>query len=485
MHFSKTKVLAGLQCDKQLYLRVHHPELAEQTESPAIVTGQVVEAHARREFPGAILVERGKPERDPFALTEQLLQDRAVLTIFEAGIRADDLAIFVDVLQRHKQGWELIEIKAGTKVEDKHIDDVAIQALALARAGIAVNRFWLLHINNDFAYQGRHDYRGLFVREEITERVIHHMPFIERRLAQFKAMIEGPQPERHIGSYCKNPFPCPYQSFCESQDTKYPVAYLPSGWRAAQRLMAQGIYDIRDIPADELTSETHQRVRRVTIAGQAELLPGVKGIFSTLPYPRYYLDFESIQFAIPIWKDTKPYMQLPFQWSCHIQTDPKTLEHKAFLDTSGEDPRRQFAVALLEVCGNTGPIIVYNQSFEKRIIKELAEAYSDLSDRLLALNERVFDLLPVVKQHYYHPAMKGSWSIKSVLPCLIPELSYAELGSVQDGIQAQTVFREVITGDLSKAEKARLRDDLLEYCQLDTYAMVKIVDRLCHYTDPD
>jgi hypothetical protein len=481
MHLSKTKVLAGLQCDKQLYLRVHHPELAEATESPLTVTGKVVEAHARQEFPDAVLVERGRAAQDPFTVTEQLLQDPAVSTLFEAAIRDTGLALFVDVLQRRAQGWELTEIKAGTAVKDKHIDDVAIQALALARAGVAVNRFWLMHINNEFVYAGQQDYSGLFVREDITAQVLAHIPYIKHELERLITVIAGAQPERHIGSYCKNPYPCPFRSYCEATETDYPVAYLPNGWRVAQTLLAQGIDDIRDIPVGALTSETHQRVRAVTITGQAELLPGARKQLAALLYPRYYLDFECIQFAIPIWAGTQPYAQLPFQWSCHIQGADGQLEHEEFLGTTGEDPRRAFAETLLTVCGEQGPIIVYNQSFEKRIIKELAACFPDLAGPLLALNERVFDLLPVVKQHYYHPAMKGSWSIKSVLSCLVPELSYKDLGRVQEGTMAQAVYLEMITGKLSGSEKEACRRDLLAYCELDTLAMVKIVENILHW----
>ena len=478
MYFSKSKVLAGLRCEKQLYLYAHHPELANQSTSPTTVTGQVVEEYAHREFPNAVLVERGSPGSDPYEATKALLADNKIKTIFEAGIRDNELALFVDVLQRNGSAWELTEIKAGTRVEDRHIDDVAIQALALARSGIPVNRFWLMHINPDFVYHGQHNYRDLFVREDITEQVEHHILFINNQIPHMQSVVVGAQPERHIGSYCNNPYPCAFKAYCVSQEPAYPVAYLPNGWRVAQTLIAQGIYDIRDIPPDALKSETHQRVRRVTKAAKAEILPGAKEELDALDWPRYYLDFECVQFAIPIWEDTRPYAQLPFQWSCHIKTSTDTLEHLDFLDTSGRDPRRAFAEALLEACGEWGPIIVYNQSFEKRIIRELAETFTDLQDRLLALNARVFDLLPVVKQNYYHPDMKGSWSIKNVLPCLVPELSYSDLGDVQDGIQAQAGYLTIIGGELNSAKQEALRQDLLSYCELDTYAMVAIVNRL-------
>lgn len=479
MYFSKTKIIAGLQCEKQLHLRIHHPEWATPTESPATLTGKIVETHARALFPGGVLVERNNPNRNPFVATQELIADPAIPSLFEAAIQSDDLVVFVDVLTREVSSWVLTEIKASTSVKDKHIDDVAIQAVALQQAGLIIHRYELMHINNRFIYPGEHDYAGLFVREDITERVRAHMAFIETHIAPFKTMLSGSQPDRHIGPYCNKPYPCPYKPYCEAQDAKYPVAYLPNGWRIAQQLIAQGIYDIRDIPIDALNSDTHLWVRRVTKAGRAELKPGAKHVLQQLAYPRYYLDFECIQFAIPIWEGTCPFDQLPFQFSCHIQTVTDSLTHQAFLDITGHDPRRAFAEALIAACGNAGPIIVYYQAFEKSVINGLIAQFPDLAEALRAIHSRIFDLLPVLKQHYYHPDMKGSWSIKKVLPCLVPELSYTALGRVQDGTQAQAVYLEIIKGDLSETEQEARRADLLEYCQLDTLAMVKIVEKIC------
>ena len=220
-----------------------------------------------------------------------------------------------------------------------------------------------------------------------------------------------------------------------------------------------------------------ERVRRVTIQDKPELLPAAAQQLDALGYPRYYLDFECIQFAIPVWAGTRPYQQLPFQWSCHVQDKPGVIKHREFLDTRGDDPCRRFAESLLAACGTAGPVIVYNQSFEKRIIRDLAGTFPDLHEPLADLNQRIFDLLPVVKQNYYHPDMRGSWSIKRVLPCLVPELSYRQLGIVREGTQAQAGYLQVIGGGLDEDSRKALRKDLLASCKMDTLAMVKIVER--------
>jgi hypothetical protein len=479
MRFSKTQIIGGLRCSKQLHLSVHHPERAHIVNKPATVTGEVVEEHARREFPGAVLVPRGPGAPDPFAATRRLLADPTVTTVFEAGVEDDNLALFVDVLSRQGDGWKLTEIKAATRIKDSHIDDVAIQALALRRAAIPVRRFELMHVNSEFVYRGGHDYEGLFVREDITERVLGHVAAIETDLQHLKDIPGGPQPERHLGSHCKHPYPCPYIRYCESTDAPYPVAWLPQGHRIAETLIARGIFDIRDVPIDALSSEEHLRVRRLTIAGTPELLPGAAELLGELGHPRYYLDFECIQYAIPIWEGTSPYAQLPFQWSCHFEYADGRIEHREFLETSGSNPRRAFAESLIEACSGTGPVIVYNAAFEKRILRETAEVFPDLAPALAAIAGRIFDLYPVVKKNYYHPQMKGSWSIKKVLPALVPELDYGALGEVQDGTEAQSAFFRLINGDVGERDRQRLRADLVSYCRLDTLAMVRIVEALC------
>ncbi len=480
MYLTKTQILAGLRCEKSLYFALHHPERAQPTASAAAVTGQVVERHARLVFPAGTLIVRGASGVDPFQQTAQYLQDPTVRTLFEAAVRDEQVSVFVDVLERTGTRWNLIEIKAGTRVQERHIDDVAVQALVLTRAGIALNGIYLMHIDNAFIYRGGHDYRGLFAREDITDRVQRHLATISRKIDELLAVATGPEPVRHVGSHCKRPYFCEFRAYCERHDAQYPVSLLPNVHAVVvEQLLARGITDVREIPADQLISETQQRIRRITIDAVAEQLPGAARDLRALDYPRYYLDFECIQFAVPVWEGTHPYEQIPFQWSCHVETAAPSLQHDEFLDTSGSDSRRAFAESLIAVCAEAGPILVYNQTFEKRIIGELANRFPDLSRQLLALASRIVDLLPIVKRNYYHPDMKGSWSLKSVLPCLVPELRYSDLGVVQEGTQAQQAYFDLTGGALDAAAAERLRHDLLAYCRLDTYAMVAIVRKLC------
>ena len=478
MHLSKTRILAGLHCEKRLYFILNRPELAITKKSPLAESGIAVGRQARKEFSGGVLVNRFQEGSDPFSETDKYLNDKNITAIFEAGFRYQDTEVFVDILQRDGYKWNLIEVKSSSSVKDDYIDDVTVQYIVLSNAGITINRIELMYLNKNFIYQGNENYDGLFIREDISERVIHHARFISDEIDRLKQDITEKEPVRHVDGHCKHPYPCEFKAYCEKQDGKYPVSWLPNAAVAIRKLHENGIYDIRDIPLDVLTSETHIKVRRVTISGQVELESNAATILKALDYPRYYLDFETINFAVPIWQGTKPSQQHPFQWSCHIQQKDGITTHKDFLDVSGKDPRRKFAESLITVCGDEGPVIVYNQSFEKSIIKSLANAYEDLSGQLLAINTRVFDLLPVMKQYYYHPDMKGSWSIKNVLSCLVPELRYSDLGEVQDGLMAQSAYHEIISGKLSKEEKDSLLADMRDYCELDTYAMLAIVDKV-------
>ena len=199
--------------------------------------------------------------------------------------------------------------------------------------------------------------------------------------------------------------------------------------------------------------------------------------------PAYFLDFESVQFAVPIWKGTRPYQQNCFQFSLHILDAAGSLGHEEFLDVSGDDPALTFAQTLVELCGEDGPVFVYNAAFERSRINELAARFAHCSAQLLAISARLVDLLPIARQHYYHPSQQGSWSIKSVLPAAVPELSYQALEGVQDGGMAMEAFQEAIHPTTTVERKAKIREQLLAYCKLDTYAMVRLWQVFAGRTD--
>jgi len=258
---------------------------------------------------------------------------------------------------------------------------------------------------------------------------------------------------------------------------------LPYFGAKAQELAVQGVIELADV-SDDLLNPRQLRVKTNTLANTVFFdAEGAAADLAMYPLPAYFLDFETIQFAVPIWKGTRPYQQNTFQFSLHTLSESGQLVHTEFLDLSGGDPSEPFALALIASCGTNGPVYVYNAAFEATRISELAARYPALGDALLAINARMVDLLPIARERYYHPSQQGSWSIKKVLPAVVPELRYDALEGVQDGGGAMEAFLEAIHPETSTERKQQIEQQLLAYCKLDTYAMVRLWQVFAGRTD--
>jgi hypothetical protein len=286
-------------------------------------------------------------------------------------------------------------------------------------------------------------------------------------------LASAEEPEKTPGGQCGAPFSCPFHDYCVPVAAEeYPVENLPRIGAKAKKLRAQGFNDIRDIPDSIPLSASQSRVREVTKKGRAVLFPKAGTLLKKLPWPRWYMDFETIGLAVPEWAGTRPYQKIPFQWSCHVEGKGGALRHCEFLaDDRAVNPHRAFAESLVANMAGSGPVLVYHAAFEKSVLEETAAAFADLAGDLMAIHGRIFDLLPVAQDHYYHPDMGGSWSLKKVLPTVAPELAYDGL-SVSHGVEAQAAFWEMLALPPGSAEREARRRDLLEYCQRDTYALV-------------
>jgi hypothetical protein len=252
---------------------------------------------------------------------------------------------------------------------------------------------------------------------------------------------------------------------------------LPRLGRKLDEYVARGYRDVRDVPQNEVTGETRLRVWHATVDNRPEIQPALRDELRAIPYPRYYLDFETISFAIPIWPGTRPYQAIPYQWSIHVEKAPGAIEHLEYLDLSGELPARGVAQSLLKALGREGRIVTYSD-YECRCIRTLAELVPMLADPLRALESRLVDLLPIMQRNYYHPAMRGSWSIKSVLPAVVPELRYEDLSEVQEGAAAERAYLEAIDPGTPTERREQIRVALLAYCAFDTQAMARLVSVL-------
>jgi len=472
---SKSKILSGRQCVKRLYLEVHQPQLAEISPSTQQVEwwGDEVLKVARALNQGGILIGHDHDLNQALAQTSSLLEKSISNPLFEAAFENEGVLVRSDVLFPDPREPRLVEVKAATSVEDYHLEDCAVQAWVIENRGIPLTRIELARVDTSFIYKGGQNYQGLLVHEDVTPAVRQIYSEVPKWVKEFRQVLEGPMPNIEMGRQCSKPFDCPFMCHCSIGQPEYPVSILPYGGKVVGELLSEGISDIRDIPVGRLANPTHERVRRVTVAGEFELDPQAGEIVRNLPFPRYYLDFETIQFAVPVWVGTSPYQQLPFQWSCHIEESSGALRHEEFLDTSGEPPMRSFAESLFATLGNNGPILHYHH-FEKTILKLLSKLLPGLSGQLDGLIARLVDLLPIARNHYYHPEMKGSWSIKAVLPCVAPDLSYSSFEEVMDGQAAQRAYLELIKPESPEDRRKKLEEELRSYCQLDTLAMVRL-----------
>ncbi len=474
---SKSRLQAFRQCPKRLWLSVHRPELLEISEDAErrFQIGFQVGDVARSLHPDGVLIE-GEDLVEALALTRRALAERPDRPLFEATFQRDGVLVRADLLLPEAGGYRLREVKASTRVKDEHRADCAIQAWVVGES-VPLTGVELAHVDNAFVYPGNGDYRDLLKPNALDGDVAELLPAVPEWVADARAVLAGIEPGIVPGPQCGTPYECPFRSHCgagQPPQPDYPLGCLPrlSGvrWRG---LADRGIADVRDIPDDYPLTDPQARVARVIRSGAAERDPAVAALLNGLAYPRHYVDFESMQVAVPLWAGTRPYQQLAVQWSCHVETAPGHLAHRAFLAEGRDDPRRAFAETLLAAVGEAGPVFVYNRSFEVGRLRELARAHPDLAPALAALIARVVDLKPLTERHYCHPDMKGSWSLKAVLPTIAPGLDYGAL-AIGDGDAASGAWREIYHPDTPAERRAALRAGLEEYCHLDTLALVRL-----------
>lgn len=382
------------------------------------------------------------------------------------------------VKQGSKQGWRIVVVKSATSIKNYHRDDAAIQAYACRAAGVPLIEIALAYIDKTWVYPGDEDYRGLLIEHALTEETFARGEEVEGWIACAQAIArEQVEPAIPTGSQCNEPYSCGFIDHCLSQVAapEHPASWFPRiQSKALIEHLARGSDDMRDVP-DELLNEKQLRVKRCTLNNEVYFDPqGAATDLVPYPLPGYFLDFETVQFAVPIWKGTRPYQQLPFQFSMHYLLPTGELEHREFLDLSGNDPSKAFAEALIEACGQQGPVFVYNAAFETTRIKELAARFSEIEAPLFAIKERIVDLLRVAEARYYHPCQQGSWSIKKLLPAIAPEMRHDQLDGVQDGGMAMEAFKEAISGSCAPERKVEVERQLRNYCRLDTLAMVRV-----------
>jgi Domain of unknown function(DUF2779)/Cysteine-rich CPXCG len=479
---TKSRFTSGLQCPKRLWNEVHQPLELPAADSVAFINGREVDRLMQTLQPGAVISrERGMPAA--IAETARLMRAPEPPVLYQPAFRAGDLAVIADVLRRSATRATLVEVKSSTSVKPVHIADVGFQTLVLRIAKVPVDRMVLAHVDSKFVLRRPGDYDGLIVEQDVTNEVEAALPEIAESAAGLQGvMASRTRPAIAMGAQCMDPYECPFIERCTRERgpiPEFPVSLLPRGGKTVEALTVAAYTDLQQVPAELLTGELHLRVHQATVSGETYFDATATAALRELTYPMAYLDFETIGLAIPEILGTRPYQQLPFQFSLHIERSATELQHAEFLAIESFGNFEALAQALLAAVPDSGPVFAYNAPFERRVLEDLAERLPGLSAGLRNVAGRLEDLLPITRVAYYHRAMKGSWSLKAVLPTIAPELNYEELEEVQEAGGAQLAFMLLRAGKLAEGRKKQLHSALLKYCERDSWALVVLRRFLC------
>lgn len=479
-NLSKSRFLAGLQCPLRLWNQCYNRELAAAVspmQQALFDSGHEVGRMATERYGRGILIEEDHLHHDEaIQSTIAAMQDPKIGAIFEAAYMENGVRVRADILERVSEGrWNLIEVKSSTGVKDEYRTDVAVQYHVLQTAGLDLDRVCLMHINREYVFDGDElDLTSFLILEDLTDDAIALQRFVHENLIALKQMLSaatppGIQPSRR----CHQPHTCEFWEHCTRNAPENWIFDL-SGIRQErfEDLTAMGVSTVDEIPNSFPLTAIQQRIRDCVVESREYVDPALRNALNDVRFPVHFLDFETIMPAIPRYAGTRPYQTLPFQWSNHILYPNGKIEHREFLCEEDIDPRMDFTKSILDVLGEEGTIIIYT-TYEQRILRDLAEHLPNYTDQLNRLHGRFVDLCALIKAHYYRPAFHGSFSLKYVLPALVPEMDYQKL-AIQEGGMASLEYLRMIDQKTPAIEKKVIRRNLLAYCGQDTLAMVRI-----------
>ena len=485
MRISKSRFVAGCQCLKRLYWQVHEPELAAEPDaaSAAIMQqGREVGLLAQQLFPGGVEVDASGGLSQAIRITKELVANPEIPALFEAVFEHDGVLVKTDILQRReKDRWRLVEVKSSSDLKEHHLEDMAIQSHVLSGSGLDIASVWLAHINRAYVLAGETvDPRQFFLFRNLTHRVRNLQPTLVFQLrSQFRVLAMPTAPDLPTGPQCTHPVVCEFFERCNPPRPDDFIGYLPRIHASAmQKLEEMGVESIHDIPADFELTEIQRRAADCVQTGEPWFSAELMEELGKLEYPLYSMDFETVNPVIPRFPGMRPYDHLPFQWSVHVQTQPGAAsEHFEFLAGNRCDPRNAFIASLCEALGERGTIVVYNQQFESQRLWEFAAWLPEFAGKIKKIQARLWDLLLMIRKHVYHPQFAGSYSLKAVLPALIPEMTYEGM-EVANGQHAGLAWESLVRETADRSDRVKIRKALLAYCGQDTLALVRLLDRL-------
>lgn len=480
MLISKSRFISGMQCDLRIWYEVNSPG---EVPDPGPATqalfdmGHEVGEMAQMVFPGGQLVDWSGGIRATVPQTMNLLQRN--IPIYEASFMAGNAYCRVDIMNSVEGGeWDLIEVKSSASVKDVHLYDVAFQTMCARAVGIPIRRSCLMHIDNTYVRSGDIDPAGLFNIEDISDQVDKVLVEVEEKFSGFEELLDGDRPEIGIGPHCSNPYSCPMIDTCWAFLPEHPVTeFYGIREKKSLSMINAGTLGITDVSEEESLTNNQVIQKKCVIAGEKHVdADAVREWLTGIQYPCGYLDFETIGSAIPLYEGTRPFQQVPFQFSLHIQQqeggEPQNVE---FLARDLSDPRSDLVKAITPI-RDCRSVIAYNAGFEKRVLNQLEEFLPDQT-WLSEIKTRMIDLLePFRRFLIHHPDQCGSCSLKDVLPAFT-DFSYEEM-EIASGDAAGREYLRINRTDISHKERESVIHALIEYCRQDTYAMVVLLDVL-------
>jgi len=481
---SKSRYLNGRQCPKLLWVATNEPERIPEPDAATqhrFDQGHLVSELSKKLFPDGMEV----PADDfmtNIAMTRELIRERQPL--FEAGVLSGNIYSRADIMKPDSEGeWDIVEVKSAASVKDINYEGVAFQKLCWEDSGVRIGKCYLAYINKEYVKDGEIDPHELFAIQDVSEEVVKASEGIREKVAEMLDVISQPTcPEVDIGPHCSDPYDCPLAE-CWEGLPEHHIFSLYYGGRKSYELYQSGILDIAQIPASYRLNDKQRIQRRCVASGQPYIdHEAIREFLDGLEYPLYFLDFETFSTAVPLLDGTRPYQKIPFQFSLYVQQKPGgEPQHHEFLAKGKADPRPELLAMLRKLIGSRCSILAYNKSFEEGVIKDLGLYFPEHAAWAESMLPRFVDLIvPFRSFHYYHPAQKGSASLKSVLPALTG-LSYESM-AIANGDDAGLAYLAITFGDVSEEEAQETRRQLLEYCNLDTEGMVRIVERLKEIT---
>ena len=488
MTISKSQYLKGLQCHKALWLHKNKPELKSKvTEATQAIFSQGTQVGelAQELFPNGTEIKfNPKNFKGMITQTKKLMDENPNITIYEATFDYDGCFAMVDIFRQTHGGVEIYEVKSSTGAKDVYLDDLAFQVYILQGLGYTVSKACLVTINNEYIYDGLAlKLEELFNIEDFTQEMLVKAKHVSHLVKEMNKALAGDEPSIEIGDHCTKPYECDFKTHCWAHIPEPSVFSLSNARGKDWDLYQQGYIKLEDVPLTKsvLSQLSNKHIQQIEsyIQGKTQInREAIAKELSKLNFPLAFLDFETYQDAVPQHAGTKPFEQIPFQYSLHIlEAVDSDLIHKEFLADPKQDPREPFITKLLQDLPTEGNILVYNQSFEAGIMKKFPVILPNTEDAVTNILDRFYDLMiPFKNRDYYHPDMQGSYSIKKVLPALVPSLQYSDL-DISEGGSASRAFVSLRTlGDEVGIEK--IKNNLLAYCRLDTLAMVKIFEVL-------